>query len=506
MAHLYEHNGIIYLSNFDRQFSWVTYVDAGYDPYFILNNYTRALFKRDMLPLIKAEEVHISRDLFNKIRYHVNNPVNEIIPELEYLPGVTYKPHQETALNLMLKYNKFGFFLGPGSGKTIIALGFLKSVKPTSALIVTPQKVVAQYKQELEKFLGTNTNYEVTNYEQLHKYTDKQFECLILDESHKAKSYTSNTNKNCREIAKNCKYVYLFTGTPQDKSRHEILSQIAILDIRVMPIKTKVLNRYFNMDDYYNPSTEKAIFSNELTHIINSYTWGKKTDEVVQLTEEHFYIINCDKPMAYDRLAKDRVLRINIVGKQESVRCVADNKGVLKIKLRELCNGHIACEDSNKTPINIRLDTPKSDELATLITNTVNKGIIYYEFDNDLDYITEVLKACNKSYVVLNGKTSKKDIPILIENFKNNIKDFLVMQSKSGNAGLDLTNTNNIIFYSLPESYIVFTQCKARINRIGQTKECNYYYLICKDTIEEQMLSTLNRKKNFTTRLFKIYN
>ena len=59
--------------------------------------------------------------------------------------------------------------------------------------------------------------------------------------------------------------MYLFTGTPQDKSRHEILSQISILDHRVMPVKTRTLCRYFNQDDYFQPSTEKKAFSKELT-------------------------------------------------------------------------------------------------------------------------------------------------------------------------------------------------------------------------------------------------
>ena len=141
-----------------------------------------------------------------------------------------------------------------------------------------------------------------------------------------------------------------------------------------------------------------------------------------------------------------------------------------------------------------------------LLTNHVNHCIIYYEFDNDLPIIEKELCKLRIRYKIVNGHTTKKNSAKYIEEFKQNTVEILVMQSKSGNAGLDLTNTNNIIFYSLPESYIVFTQCKARINRIGQTQECNYYYLICKDSIEEQMLAALKKKKNFSTRLFKIYN
>lgn len=510
MADIYKYNGIIYLRNFSKEFDWVTY-PVNSDPYFILNNWTRLKFKEDILPLLKSNVAYIPKPLYDEIRYYRANPIKTTIPTMETLQGITYKNHQVTAIQRMLSRNRFGFFLGPGSGKTIIALGFLKTIKPSSALIVTPQKVVAQYQSELIHHLGPDTGYIVTNYEQLHKYLNQSFECLILDESHKAKNYSSNINKNCRELAQKAEYVYLFTGTPQDKSRHEILAQIAILDTRVMPVKTKTLHRYFNIDDFYNPSTEKKTFSDELTSVINTYTWGKPTEEVVQLTKEHNYLITCDKPPLYDKLTKDRVYKHS-----DDWRCVADNKGVLKVKLRELCSGHLILDNytgdkalTYKDNFSRPLSDSKTAQLANVIFAKVERGIIYYEYDANLESITTTIDSIIGStytYEIINGKTNKKQVKDIIEKFKNNEFNFLIMQNKSGNAGLDLTNVNNIIFYSLPDSHIVFSQCKARINRIGQTKECNYWYLLCKDTVEEQIYEALKKKKNFTTRLFKIYS
>ena len=109
----------------------------------------------------------------------------------------------------------------------------------------------------------------------------------------------------------------------------------------------------------------------------------------------------------------------------------------------------------------------------------------------------------NVSYVTVDGST--RNSGPLIDSFKQGKVRFLVMQNKSGNAGLDLTCTNNVIFYTLPEGYIVFKQCKGRIRRPGQTKECNYYYFMCKDSLEKDILKSLKRKKSYTTRVFKIY-
>lgn len=508
MKKIYELNGFFYLKGF-KEYDWCDpiYNSNGEQiQIFLLNAITKQKFRDLILPQIRAGTVDISEEVYNKIKTFKQNPCIEeqrrekvklIIPE-----GITLKPHQDVAVHKMMQFYKYGFFLGTGTGKTLIAITWLLSKKPSSCLIVTPQKVVGQYKEELDKYIPGN-NYIVTNYEQLPKLiaTNKKFEALILDESHRAKSYTSNINENCRELAKHATYIYLFTGTPQDKSRHDILGQLAILDIRVMPGKTHTLERYFVMNDYYQPSNERPNRKEELTAIINCYTWGKKTEDVVDLTKENNIIVKCPHPKEwYDELLKNRV----VTDEKFEKYCVADNKGVLRIRLREICTGILTTQDDKYVKGFIETESPKIKEFRNLI-QTIPKAIIYYEFTSSLNQIEQVLKDEGKRYVIVNGKCNTKKSTILIEQFKRYKEVYLVIQCRSGNAGLDLTNTNTIIFYSLPESYIIFHQCKSRIRRIGQLKDCYYYYLICEDTIEKHMYSTLQKKKSYTDRVFQNY-
>ena len=486
-------NNFCYIRQNQYSFWWAP------DDWFPLNKTTRALFKKDILPLIKTGECNISTEDYTTIKEFIQNPENLVYPTTIIQPnGIILQDHQLTAVDYMLRYNKFGFFLGTGTGKTLIAITWLLNIKPKSCLIVTPQKVVSQYKQELDKYIVGN-NYQVTNFEQLKKFTDQSFEALIIDESHRAKNYMSLINKNLREIAQHSKYIYLFTGTPQDKHRYEILSQLAILDARVMPVKTKIINRYFNLDDYFNPKTEKREFSGELTALINAYTWGKQTEEVINVTEEHNFIVKCNHPTKYyDSLLQNRVIQ------QGMNACVADTPTKLRIYLREISAGYVNWKTVDNQDVIQHIQTDKVQKL-TACAKRVDTGIIYYEFTESIKEITIALQTIHKTYVIVNGNTGIKETQSNLEKFKTNQVDFLIIQSKSGNAGLDLTNVNNIIFYSLPESYIIFHQCKSRIRRIGQTKECNYYYLICENTIEELIFKSLRKKKSFTDRIFKQY-
>ena len=498
---VYELNNFYYIKDCDGYYDWLS--DQDNTPYFMLNNITRRKFIQDILPLIKSGQCACDTTTLNKIRYFTQAPtrftLNQCLPIVE--PDPINKPlmlHQIEAVTRMLKYPKYGFFLGTGTGKTLIAISFLLTLNLTRALIITPKKVIDQYKEELNKYIP-NHKCIVTNYEQVDKYIDEDFDVLILDESHRAKNISSNISKNIKKISSKTPNVYLFTGTPQDKQRHEIFAQLYLLYDHFMPGKTRFINRYFNLDDYYKPKSEKRDFSQELTEMIESISWGKETDDVVDLSacpENNIYI-QCPHPgLYYEQLIDDRIIEFS-----DGSAVVADSKALLKIKLREMCSGFVRVERGTQTGTRT-FPNPKELPLRNLLS-TLPHAIIYTEFKRDIKNVTEICDSIKASYVVVDGSTKKAGE--LIDRFKNGQVKFLIMQNKSGSAGLDLTCTNNIVFYTLPESYITFKQCKGRIRRPGQTKICNYYYLLCENSLEYDMIKSLKKKKSFTTRVFKIY-
>lgn len=499
---LYELNGFYYIKDCDGYYDWLS--DQDNIPYFMLNNTTRQRFIQDILPLVKSGQCTCDKAVLDKIRYFDQSPIRsnfgQLIPIEPDPKNKPLMPHQLEAVKRMIKHPKYGFFLGTGTGKTLIAISFLMTLGIKKALIITPKKVINQYKTELDKYIPDNQCI-VTNYEQVINHIDKDFDALILDESHKAKNYSSNISTNIKKISKKTPNVYLFTGTPQDKQRHEIMAQLYLLYDHFMPGKTRFTNRYFNLDDYYKPKSEKRDFSYELTEMIESISWGKETDDVVDLSAcpENDIIINCPRPdPLYYQLGEDKVLEF-----PDGSAVVADGKALLKIKQREICCGFVRVERGTQKGTK-KIFNPK-DEVARNFLPTISNAIVYTEFKRDMQNLSNICNDLQLSYAIIDGSTNKKNADSYIKGFKDGTIRFLIMQSRSGNAGLDLTCTNNIIFYALPESYIVFKQCKGRIRRPGQTKVCNYYYFICEDSLEKDMIQSLKKKKSFTTRVFKIY-
>ena len=508
IINVYERSGIIYLKGFNELLDWCQ--EDPKDPniqYCPLNKLTREAFKREVLPYIVNHTCQIKKPVYELIRTFKQNPVEENIPELIEPPGITFTETQNQGVSKLLAHKKFGLFFGTGTGKTLIAISVLLSRHINSAIVATKAKVVNQYKSELDKYIPGN-NYIVTSYEMLPHYINQTFECMILDESHMVKNFRSQANENCRKISSRCKYVYLFTGTPQDKRRHEILSQIAVLDPRIMQVKTRIYNRYFRLDDYYQPKSEIRQFSKELTEIINDYTWGKQSKDVFDEIPTKEYIVECNHPPKYyDKLFKDRIIENN------DMYCVADSPAKLRLFLREICSGVIHWtpmnnldSEGNIIPSKEQVfESTKFKPLCKIIHN-IPQGIIYYEFTGSLKEIERALLLEHRSYVIVNGHTTPSKTKKAVNAFKSNQVDYIILQSRSGDAGLDFYNANVTIFYAIPESYIVFHQCKSRIARYNQTKECIYYYLLCKDTVEDKFIfNSLKKKQTATDKLFKNY-
>lgn len=436
--------------------------------------------------------------------------------------GITWKDHQKRSLDLISRYQRYCIFLGPGTGKTLIALGAIKMMETVSVdtewipyqhnyLVVTPKKAIPQYVGEIKKYFPnanivispqqlyifstsgfTSPRIAVVNYESINKFTDIKYMGVILDESHKAKNASSNINKTLCKLQ--TKALYLFTGTPQDKQRDEVFAQLKILNEKLFPVKYLFYERYFILDDYYKPIKEKR--SEELKEIISKCSYGDKTENLIDLPQEIENTIHCelgDLKDIYHSFKKDKVL------KGKDWYTLGDNGAKHRTKLTQLCSGFIYDEEgvTHRTPFN-----PKEKALEDLLEKCP-QAIIYTTYNEEQVIVKEILNKHKKKYVCVNG--TSKDSAQSLKAFKESKVDYLVIQIVSGNAALDFPHINNVIYYSLHDSYIYFEQSKYRIKRIGQTKNCYYHYIIVKGTVETHRLRSLRNKKSFNNKEFEIY-
>lgn len=419
--------------------------------------------------------------------------------------GIKFKPHQDIALDYMSKNKQFCIFLGPGTGKTLIALNYIDMDRTAGVyLIFTPAKAIDQYISEAKKYLhyanvfdykkeikknliidNSKINVGIINYESAHLINQKEiYQALILDESHKCKNFSSEIHKILRKIRANS--TYLFSGTPQDKNRHEVFAQFYLMNPDLLGVKYLFYERFFILDDYNNPIKEKR--SEELAEIIESISYGDDSENLLDLPKSNDFIVPCDlgdnkKP--YSIFSKTKVL------KGKNWLAMGDTPTKYRSKLTQLCCGFIIDENgvSHRTPFN-----PKEKQFKEVLKKC-DKAIIYTCYDEEQLIVSELLRG--KKFALVNGKLPKKACDENIKALKDGFIDYLVMQIQSGNAALDFPMIDNVIYYSLHDSYIFFEQSKYRIRRLGKTNPCNYYYLLVKGSVERDRYRSVKNKKNF---------
>lgn len=302
---------------------------------------------------------------------------------------------------------------------------------------------------------------------------------LMLDES---SLIQNETTKRSRFILRrlNYKNVILLSGTPTSGRYERLWSQCALLGWNIT--KRDFYSRYIithEINTKTSPFPIKIVVGyknvEELKTMLRKHgAYFLKTEDVLSLPEQMFVNIGVDSSSAYRKFRKDKLVTM------EGNTLVGDTTLTRMLYERQLCGMYSA---------------EKLQAFSDLIESTEDRLIVFYNFNDELAKLKEIAKDRPQSEV--NGHV--KDLTAY-ENHDNSIT---FVQYQSGSMGLNMQKANKIVYFSLPLSSELFEQSKKRTHRIGQAKPCFYYVLLCKGSLEEKILDTLNMRKDYTNALFE---
>lgn len=199
-----------------------------------------------------------------------------------------------------------------------------------------------------------------------------------------------------------------------------------------------------------------------------------KTDEVFDLPEQVHNNIYVKATKEYRKFKKDRIVTV------DGVEFVGDTILTKMLYERQLCG---------------LVNKDKLDAFRDIVESTDDRLIVFYNFNSELERLEDMCESRHTSYV--NG--SIKDLSA----YEKHDDSITFIQYQAGAMGLNLQQANKIVYFTPPLSSELFEQSKKRIHRIGQSKPCFYYYLICRNTIEEKIYQTLSLRRDYTDKLFE---
>lgn len=302
---------------------------------------------------------------------------------------------------------------------------------------------------------------------------------LLLDESSLIQTETA---KRSRFILKmQPKNVILLSGTPTGGKYEKLWSQMHLLGWNIS--KDLYWKQFVNVE-YLDLMEGRSIpivtgYKNTERLKKKMAQYGcqfLKTDEVFDLPVQNFQKIMVPSSKEYKQFKKTGLVTIG------NTELVGDTTLTKMLYERMLC-GHL-CEAKLKA-------------FTDLVESTEDRLIVFYNFTAEFDVMRKIVMDRNKVFSIVNGTVKKLDM------YELDPASITFIQYQAGAMGLNLQKACRMLFFTLPLSSELYEQSKKRIHRIGQERPCFYYPMICKGSVEEKILKTLEMRKDYTEELFR---
>lgn len=438
-------------------------------------------------------------------------------------------PHQEEALNQTKDFNRVAYYLDMGLGKTFVGSEKMKELGTDLNILACQKSLIPTWIEHFKKYypqyevidmtVKKSSQYFLENQNQIGKcvlvvnydlifrrkfFLQLENYTLMLDESSMVQNEKAKRSKFILQMKPD--NVILLSGTPTSGKYENLWSQIHLLGWK---ISSELYNKqYVNWkkieagdfplwvvdkdEPYKNVDRLKQKLRDHGAVFM-------KTDECFELPEQTFITINVPTSREYRKFQRNSIITIdtkNLVefkddsdfwGKSDTsnnVELIGDTTLTKRLYSRMLC-GHY-----NKD---------KLKAFEDLASSTQDRLIVFYNFNEELVALKKIAKKLNKPISEVSGQV--KDLT----NYENEDNSITFIQYQAGAMGLNLQKANKIIYFTLTEKSELFEQSKKRIHRIGQTNNCLYYLLICKGSVEEDILQILEMRKDYTDELFKEY-
>lgn len=433
-------------------------------------------------------------------------------------------------------------------GKTLVAAklatletGWLEDAEKFTDLKVSVLWEASAYKKKekiLEK-MREDADVFVINHDGVRVYEEElsamNFEKIVVDESTILKGFRGMDprtkggafGKALHRISHCAKYRVIMSGTPAPNGPVDLWGQFTFLDpagILLEPNFRDFEAEYYETIDL-RPSYQRFVFNSDGSPALTPD--GKKIPKPLGPRSPRKMVprdgalkdINgIIDPLAFRVKLRDHVndfpeltiMKRFVHMSSEQKKHYKDMKERLKVeinderitvpialakmmKLRQITGGFII--DNNEQAHEI-LASPKIFEFESIVNDEIDreeKIVVYAQYRWEIEEITRRYK--DQGVVSVYGGNSSR---VNLDNIKAFREDpkirMIVLHPKSAAHGITFTMARYMIFYSISHSAEDNYQCIKRIERAGQKNAMFVFYLLCKQSIDDDIYLILNMK------------
>lgn len=182
-------------------------------------------------------------------------------------------------------------------------------------------------------------------------------------------------------------------------------------------------------------------------------------------------------------------MRNGSVAKYARLVCVARHTWTWKTRLAQITSGILQDTETGSNEWS-RIGTSRVSALWRLLDSPAlsNKQVIVsVRFTTGTEHIVQSLRMFGRPVFTLFGGMTLKERKGAIESAKCMPASVLLVQERTVAMGMDLSYTDQFIFYTWTDDSILHGQLKDRIaGRFQDSDRLHYYYLIARNTIDRE--------------------
>lgn len=443
--------------------------------------------------------------------------------------NATLRPYQQKGYEWMLLLNEIGAGAcladDMGLGKTlqaICAIVHIMNRHPASKhIIICPASLAYNWQQELERFApgiravvyhgalrqkeqltDLQTQVIITTYHTMRSdvglISEQAYGVAVIDESHNIKNPATQIAQAVMKLR--AFFRLALSGTPVVNNTFDLYMQLNFAVPGLFGSREFFKKEYADPIDNNQDEDKIATLKKLTAPFILRRTKEQVAKDLPEKTESVLWCeMNELQRNVYEEiLAQTRssiFLEIKKSGLAKSKLSILQ----AMTKLRQVCSSPLLLPDSELQPCAESVKTEVlMDELHNILGN--HKALVFSQFSAMLHLLAAECKNKGLAFYHFDGQTPPAKRTEMVNAFQetdNKVNLFLI-SLKAGNTGLTLTSADYVFLFDPWWNTAVESQAIDRTHRIGQTKNVFAYKMICKDTIEEKIITLQQRKKKLS--------
>jgi len=374
----------------------------------------------------------------------------------------------------------------PGTGKTIIALGYCYN-HPTikRVLIVAPTVVVYKWKAEIARWLDKTGNvvdttktpitkdpFQIMSYTMMRLRAEElaalAWDLIVFDEAHHLKDRLALQTKMARRISKRSKRRLMLSGKPFLNQPTELFNPCNIMNPVVFSWPRFWMRFFYNTGFGWSvkAGAQEALKAFLTPHIIRR----TKKDVLTELPDLQRVML----PFRLEKDDRDEYDNAMVLARCEPNVLVAANR------LRQAV-GKAKMIVAGEWVKNFLEENPKE------------KVVVYAHHLAVMRYLADLLQVEGVS--VIDGSVPAKERAERAGKFQDSQYPRVMVIDMAASEGIDLFKASNILFAEREWVPNLEEQAESRLHRNGQKNAVVAYYLEAMDTYDEHLADVIERKR-----------